>query len=75
MESRQRKDSVVLKELPKVQRTLRRFAQLAIDHGREDVSNMTTAFLAGLERAARTTVETPGTRRGRMRQEAEVGGE
>lgn len=74
LESRQRKDSAVLKELPKVQRVLRRFAQLAVDSGREDLSNSTTAFLAGLERAAHTQVEAPGPRRGRARQEVELGG-
>ena len=52
--ARKRRDSPVLKELPKIQRTLRRFAQLATDHGREDLSNSTLAFLAGMERAAAT---------------------
>jgi hypothetical protein len=63
MESKQRRDSAVLKELPKIQRSLRRFAQLATDHGREDLSNSTIAFLAGLERAAQSAPETPGPRR------------
>jgi len=57
VESRKRRDSPVIKELPKIQRVLRRFAQLAIDHGREDLSNSTLAFLAGLERAAATPPE------------------
>lgn len=73
LESRQRKDSAVLKELPKVQRSLRRFAQLAVDHGREDLSNSTMAFLAGLERAAETVPDHVTSRRSRQRQEAEVG--
>jgi hypothetical protein len=73
MDSRQRKDSAVLKELPKVQRSLRRFAQLAVDHGREDLSNSTLAFLAGLERSAHTVPDQPGPRRSRQRQEAEMG--
>jgi molecular chaperone GrpE (heat shock protein) len=68
MEAKQRKDSAVLKELPKVQRALKRFAQLAVDHGREDLSNSTLAFLAGLERAAQTPPESTGSpRRGRGR--------
>jgi len=49
---RERQDSPVLKDIPGVRRRLQSFAQLAIDHGREDLSNMTMAFLAGLERAA-----------------------
>ena len=52
LEAKKRRDSPVLKEIPKVQRTLRKFAQLAVDHGREDLSNSTMAFSAGLERAA-----------------------
>lgn len=57
VERSKRKDSAVLKELPKVQRTLRGFAQLAVDGGREDLANSTTAFLAGLERAVHTPPE------------------
>jgi hypothetical protein len=72
LESRQRKDSAVLKELPKVQRCLKRFAQLATDHGRADLSNSTLAFLAGLERAAQTPLDVPNTRRGRPREGAEL---
>lgn len=62
IEARQRKDAPVLKELPKVQRNLRGFAQKAVDHGREDLSNMTIAFLAGLERAANTPPAEPARR-------------
>lgn len=69
MEAKQRKDSAVLKELPKVQRALKRFAQLAVDNGREDLSNSTRAFLAGLERSAETPPESgPSPRRGRQRE-------
>ena len=63
MESKQRKDAAVLKELPKVQRSLRKFAQLASDNGRADLSNSTLAFLAGLERAAQEPPEQAGSRR------------
>ena len=71
LESRHRKDSAVLKELPKVQRILKRFAQLAVDHGRADLSNSTLAFLAGLERTAETPPESTSSRRGRPRDGAE----
>ncbi len=52
MQAKTREDAAVLKQLPKVSRNLRKFAQLATDHGRGDLSNMTIAFLAGLQRAA-----------------------
>ena len=45
----------VLKEIPKIQRRLRKFAQLAMDHNRPDIANSTTAFNAGLERILRST--------------------
>ena len=47
VESKKRRDSPVLKEVPKLQRSLRKFAQLAQDHGREDIANSATAFVAG----------------------------
>lgn len=50
VEAKKRRDSPVLREAPKIQRSLRKFAQLAADHGRDDIANSTTAFLAGLER-------------------------
>ncbi len=50
MEIKERQDLPVLREIPKVQRQLRKFAQLAVDHGREDLSNTTMAFVAGLDR-------------------------
>lgn len=49
--AREREDAPVLKEIPKLGRHLRKFSQLAVDHGREDLSNMTLAFLSGLSRA------------------------
>ncbi|MFT7668855.1 MAG: hypothetical protein ACI8X5_001555 [Planctomycetota bacterium] len=52
VEARERPDAPVLKEITKVSRTLQRFAQLATDCDRGDLSNMTLAFLSGLERAA-----------------------
>lgn len=50
IESRTRPDQEVLTEVPKVQRRLRNFAQLAMKHGRADLANSTMAFMAGLER-------------------------
>ena len=50
VEAKKRRDSPVVKEVPKIQRSLRKFAQLAQEHGREDISNSATAFAAGLER-------------------------
>ena len=47
--AKQKKDNPVLKEIPKVQRRLRKFAQLAMDHNRPDIANSITAFNAGLE--------------------------
>lgn len=50
----QRKDDPILREIPKVQRRLRKFAQLAMDNNRPDIANSTTAFTAGLERTLRS---------------------
>jgi len=50
--ARERTDAPVLKEITKVGRTLKKFAQLAADHDRGDLSNMTLAFLSGLTRSA-----------------------
>jgi len=51
VESKTRKDLEVLREIPKVQRRLKKFAQLAMVHGRHDLANSTMAFSAGLDRA------------------------
>lgn len=48
--ARERKDDPVLREIPKIQRRLRKFAQLAMDNSRPDIANSITAFTAGLER-------------------------
>jgi len=50
IESRTRPDQDVLAEVPKVQRRLRAFAQLAMKNGRPDIANSTMAFMAGLDR-------------------------
>lgn len=53
---KQKQDDPVLREIPKVQRRLRKFAQLAMDNNRPDIANSTTAFSAGLERTLRSEV-------------------
>ena len=64
-EMKQRKDSPVLREMMRVQRMLRKFAQTAQDHGRADLAMSTQAFVAGLDRLASTSDE-PVRRRGRQ---------
>lgn len=71
MQSKTRADAPVLKEVTKVGRNLRKFAQLAVDHGRDDLSNMTLAFLAGLQRAAEDLPEGTEPRARRRREAAE----
>lgn len=60
IQARERRDSPVLREVPKIKRTLARFAQLCMDHDRKDISNTALAFLATLEQQARTTPENSG---------------
>ena len=60
---KRRADSPVLRDIPRVQRRLQRFVQLAMDHDREDLANSTMAFMAGLDRVLRDTA--PSRRRGR----------
>jgi len=52
--AREKKDDPVLREIPKLQRQLRKFAQLALNHDRPDISNSIQAFNAGLERILRS---------------------
>jgi hypothetical protein len=59
---KQRKDSPVLREVSRVQRVLRKFAQTAQDHGRADLAMSTQAFVAGLDRLANAPEE-PARRR------------
>ena len=65
LESKQRKDSPVLREMSRVQRILRKFAQTALDHGRSDLALSTQAFVAGLDRTANAP-EAPVRRRNRQ---------
>jgi len=67
MEQKQRKDGPVFKELRKVQKVLFHFANVAERCERSDLSTMTQAFLAGLERASgQIPDEAPERRRGRQ---------
>jgi hypothetical protein len=64
MEMKERKDSPVLREMVKVQRMLRKFAQTAQDCGRGDIATSTQAFVAGLERTVNSeNDEVPRRRR------------
>lgn len=54
---REQKSNPVIKEIPKVQRRLTKFAQLAMDNERLDIANSVTAFNAGLARILRTETE------------------
>ena len=65
IETRKLRESPINREAAKVQRMLRRFAQVAIDHGREDLANSTQAFAAGLERSVTAATDTPNNRRNR----------
>lgn len=69
VERTQRPDSEVVKQFPKLQRSLREFAKLAAEHGRADIANSTTAFLAGLDRAVNTPPENPARNPRSRRQE------
>lgn len=50
IDSRSRADQEVVDEVPKIQKRLRAFAQLAMKNGRHDIANSTMAFMAGLDR-------------------------
>ncbi|MCA9003040.1 MAG: hypothetical protein KDB61_14035 [Planctomycetes bacterium] len=57
IESKKRKDQPVLKEFAKVKKSLGKFAQLCIDHERNDLSNSVLAFLATFERQANSVLQ------------------
>lgn len=69
MQAKKRTDAPVLKEVTKITRTLKKFAQMAADHDRGDLSNMTLAFISGLARAAEEVPDRP-KRRGRGQRES-----
>jgi len=59
---RDKKEDPVLREIPKVQKHLRKFAQLAMDNNRPDISNSTWAFSTGLDRILRSEISAQQTR-------------
>jgi len=59
---RERKDDPLLREIPKIQKQLRRFAQVAMDLRRPDIANSTTAFAASLDRTLQAELETTHSR-------------
>lgn len=50
IESKSKANDPVLKEIPKIQKRLRKFAQAAFDGKRAEIGNATTAFVASLDR-------------------------
>lgn len=49
-EKASRPDQAVLKSIPRLAKHLRKFADLAMAKGRQDIATSTWAFMAGLER-------------------------
>ncbi len=60
--SKKKQTDPVIKEIPKVQRRLRKFAQFAMDHSRPDIANSVTAFCSSLERIQRSEAASPAPR-------------
>lgn len=52
-EAKKRKDDPVLRDIPKVQRRLRKLAGLAVEYGRLDISNTVQAWISSLDRMVR----------------------
>jgi len=52
--AQEKKQDPVLKEIPKIQKRLRKFAQFAMDNNRPDIANSATAFNSSLERILRS---------------------
>jgi len=50
IEAKSKANDPVLKEIPKVRRQLRKFAQIAENGGRKDIGNSVTAFITSLDR-------------------------
>jgi hypothetical protein len=65
LETKQRKDSPVLREAAKIQRSLRKFIQLAQDNGRSDLALSVQAFSAGLDRSVSSPPQEEVRRRAR----------
>ena len=60
--SKKKQTDPVIKEIPKVQRRLRKFAQFAMDHTRPDIANSVTAFCSSLERILRSEADSAAPR-------------
>lgn len=60
--AKERRIDPVLKEIPRIQRRLRKFVQLATNNQRADIANSTTAFIAGLERTLRSELNGAASR-------------
>lgn len=56
-QAKETKSNPIFKEIPKIQRRLRKFVQFATDHDRPDIANSTMAFNAGLERILRSEAQ------------------
>jgi|RhiMethySRZTD1v2_1073278.scaffolds.fasta_scaffold358592_2 hypothetical protein len=52
-DAKKKKDDPLMKDVPKVQRRLRKFAQLAAQHERLDIANSVTAWVSSLDRMVR----------------------
>ena len=52
-DAKKRKDDPVMKDVPKLQRRLRKFAQLCAQHERLDIANSVTAWVSSLDRMVR----------------------
>lgn len=50
VEAKKRQDEPILKDIPRLQKRLRKFSQLAFDHGRHDIANSAVAFATSLSR-------------------------
>ena len=67
LENKKQKESPLLREWTKAQRSVRKFIQAAAENGRSDLSLSAEAFLAGLERSMRSTSHDGEGARGRRR--------
>ena len=57
--AKENRASAVVRDIPKVQKRLQKFAQLAMDHQRPDIANSVTAFVMTLDRFAEKRTEAP----------------
>jgi exonuclease V gamma subunit len=67
LENKKQKESPLLREWTKAQKSVRKFIQAAAENGRSDLSLSAEAFLAGLERSMRSMSPASEGARGRRR--------